>query len=925
MWSLLLALGLAGGLVVSASVAAKADDSVTNLIGSFGECAKTNKSANVLLLIDQSSSLSGDGGSDPDNVRRQAATDFVGQLASYASKNNIDVSVMASGFHGNYTPGSWAKVGSADGEKQELQDVEQVANESSGQETDYWNALEGARKDLAAAPSPCDLVVWFTDGEYLVEGTAYGDTKPYSDKNASSDSAGVIQDGKDSICSALQGPMNGMRANGVYVVAVGLNKDSAHNMDFLKKAALGTDCGAAPQANHAAYVPVTDASELVFALGSLTSTTLTTDAWAKGSAHLDFGLDSYITSASVLADAGASVAGLQFGLQAPGVPDANIAWASPKGGALQVAAADVVATPVGDRAMRFDITRKGAGTGYEGTWMVRLRVPKAQDIPAGTFAQASISVVGDLQLAWVNKTDKAKVGGDLPVQVKVVHKDGKPVATSPPQANVEVSYDAGANGVTRLKQGSLADFVKGTTVALKTKDGKPLAPGDGKLVLTLKVVTTAKPPTKLDPAVSTYPLTIITPVNYPVVSQTPLVLKGEQGAEAEGVAPSTGQIAVTGPGCVWVDTAASIKDIKALPAGVDDVALTTTATNKDSCVKLEAGKQTTLPVAVVPKTQGNGAVAGAVVVNAAPDAADKAPMVVTVPFSAERIKAANGGTKWLTFLLAMLLGLGLPMALLMAVRARSAVMRVSGNDVGDLAYARKQLRISGSEVVDAGTGQPMTLGRDDIRTAPTDAESVTQLAIEDITFTAQKWGNPFAMATVKVRGTQGPVITDEAPTVSLKDGGSQLPLSVQGHWVAQAVDAQTVSVLMLFSNEDTIPARIDALTERLNGSLNANSAALEQLLQTTVGAATPDGFAAPDEDEWSTSSGPAQPDEWSGDEWGTHGAAAGSVGTVAAPPAAPPTGEYSAPPAPGQTHSGSSSGAGQQAPAPPPQSEDDDW
>ena len=154
MWSLLLALGLAGGLVVSASVAAKADDSVTNLIGSFGECAKTNKSANVLLLIDQSSSLSGDGGSDPDNVRRQAATDFVGQPASYASKNNIDVSVMASGFHGNYTPGSWAKVGSADGEKQELQDVEQVANESSGQETDYWNALEGHARIWPPRPAP---------------------------------------------------------------------------------------------------------------------------------------------------------------------------------------------------------------------------------------------------------------------------------------------------------------------------------------------------------------------------------------------------------------------------------------------------------------------------------------------------------------------------------------------------------------------------------------------------------------------------------------------------------------------------------------------------------------------------------------------------------------------------------------------------
>ena len=262
--------------------------------------------------------------------------------------------------------------------------------------------------------------------------------------------------------------------------------------------------------------------------------------WAKGSAHLDFGLDSYITSASVLADAGASVAGLQFGLQAL----ACLMPTSPgpvRRGALQVAAADVVATPVGDRAMRFDITRKGLAPATRAPGWCDCAFRKHRTSPAGTFAQASISVVGDLQLAWVNKTDKAKVGGDLPVQVKVVHKDGKPVATSPPQANVEVSYDAGANGVTRLKQGSLADFVKGTTVALKTKDGKPLAPGDGKLVLTPEGGHDCQALTKLDPAVSTYPLTIITPVNYPVVSQTPLVLKGNKAQRPKVSLPRPGR------------------------------------------------------------------------------------------------------------------------------------------------------------------------------------------------------------------------------------------------------------------------------------------------------------------------------------------------------------------------------------------------
>lgn len=866
---------LAGSWMVAGpvGVAAAEDSPVVSLVNSFATCAANANSADVLLLIDQSSSLAGEQGSDPDNIRQKAALDFVNQLASFSAQTKIPVSVMASGFDGDYRGGSWVSL-TPEGVPGALAAVDSTATQSGGQETDYWNALEGARKDLAAGSSPCDLVVWFTDGEYLVEGLAYGEAKPYSDKNARTDSAGVINDGKVSICSPLQGPMNSMRAAGVYVLGIGLSsqaRGSAPDLTFLQQASEGKDaCGAPTQPGHAAYIQVQDAGALVFALGSVTATTMNKAKEpfnAAGVASVLFGLDPYITSASVLADAGASVPGLQFGLQGPRVPDANIAWAPAAGGKLTAPGATVEAVAISDRAMRFNIVQDPQGKGFAGTWTVKFKAAQPADVPAKTFAQASISVVGDLAPEWSNPVQEAEAGADVPMTIRIVKADGTAVKAALPSALITASWVDPSGSETLLAQAPAAEFAKGRPVALKSADGTPLPPARGQISVKLNVTTVAEPPTALRPEVAPYAVTIKAPVNYPSVDSSPLALQPESGEFAEGTAPSVGQIKVTGPGCVWVDSTATATRVTSLPDGVDAISVNAPATGSDSCLRLEAGQSEALAVQVVPNSQGNGVVTGKFAVLAAPLDGNAEPVEVPVDFTAERAKAPAGSVKWPVLVLGMLLGLGIPAALLMWVRARSARIPVSGESA-DLVYTRKSVRIADGRVVAADSDGPLEVRKGDaIYTVGDDGTGeVQQLDIEELSLRAVPWGNPFAVADVKVTSSVGPVATDHSASLA-NDGSARLPLVLQGHWVALASGPDTVDVVGFFNQYETSSGELlRQISEVWDQSLNSHVAQLEALLVQRVDEASPAlvGAGSTPAGEWADTSfdATAGSDEW---------------------------------------------------------------
>jgi hypothetical protein len=192
----------AAGLVLPGATAhavPSADQQVDQLVARFDQCAASEGNANVVVLLDQSKSL---GDSDPKGQRAVAAAQFAKQLSEYAKAADVQVGVKVAGFAGDYQSSEWIDVtGPADASNVQDQ-IKTVGGKLDGRETDYWNALQGASKDLAAAPSKCRLLLFFTDGEYDVDGS-YGNSKPYSDRVLTDKTGPAVEaDGKASICSA---------------------------------------------------------------------------------------------------------------------------------------------------------------------------------------------------------------------------------------------------------------------------------------------------------------------------------------------------------------------------------------------------------------------------------------------------------------------------------------------------------------------------------------------------------------------------------------------------------------------------------------------------------------------------------------------------------------------------------------------------
>ena len=284
-------LTVALALVVAPTPARADDAAVAAFIDSFVSCTQTEGSAAVLLLVDQSASLRGENGSDPEKVRKPAGAAFVEQLANLAATDGNTVAVQTAGFSNDFVAGQWYDLDTQ--KDQALAAQQAVSDRDDGAGTDYWNALEGARGQLAGHPGKCKMVVWFTDGDYDLDGASAEPAKSYSTSNVTDDFQAVENDGLASICSKDSGPVDSIRYNNWYLAAFGLSKDNAVDTTILQKTVMGTDCGDAPAANHAVFIPVTDAERLPWAFASAFAGSTDEKPYDKGVATIDFGLDSY--------------------------------------------------------------------------------------------------------------------------------------------------------------------------------------------------------------------------------------------------------------------------------------------------------------------------------------------------------------------------------------------------------------------------------------------------------------------------------------------------------------------------------------------------------------------------------------------------------------------------------------------------------
>jgi hypothetical protein len=192
--------------------------------------------------------------------------------------------------------------------------------------------------------------------------------------------------------------------------------------------------------------------------------------------------------------------------------------------------------------------------------------------------------------------------------------------------------------------------------------------------------------TDLTPQVVNLPVDILAPRGTPQLGQ--LVDFGG----ATGAVDASAALHVTGPGCVWL--AGSAPDLEAEPEGVAPVAVSSTANTAETCLRVPEGQAADLPVRLTTAEAGNGSLAGFLPVVVTPlDALDK-QTVVAVPFTADLHRPIKPLNFALSLIAALLLGPGIPLALLALVKWLTA--KIPGNL---LLVQRMRVRVQEGQVL----------------------------------------------------------------------------------------------------------------------------------------------------------------------------------------------------------------------------------
>lgn len=211
---------LTPGLLIAESVLQKSQDLRT--------CIEQQNQLDVLLLVDESSSLSrsnieGEVGNDADDLRVPALGSVVRVLTAAveasksetaaSSRTPLKVSVSLAGFGDGYSERLGFTPLSGSSLDQVLDEIRKQADRDNQRKTEYHRALDGSLKAFQALgeSGSCRLLVWFSDGEHNSDGNTGLSTIEQ-------------QQIQDDIC----GPgkiVDQLRANRVYIVATGLNRN----------------------------------------------------------------------------------------------------------------------------------------------------------------------------------------------------------------------------------------------------------------------------------------------------------------------------------------------------------------------------------------------------------------------------------------------------------------------------------------------------------------------------------------------------------------------------------------------------------------------------------------------------------------------------------------------------------------------------
>ena len=711
----LLAPGASAQALQPQQVRQSAPQPVQNYVG----CLNGQKKGDLLLLIDESSSLgdrlAGRKGSDPDAARVTAANSLLSGLAPQLDHAKIALDVQVAGFATEFdrNPSPWTPLSAAT--LPGLTDtVSGFRTRDTGGDTDYWMALEGARRSLAdhakaagaEGDDRCQAIAWFSDGTLDIEPrhTAqrqreFGTTVPYSPGTDLSTQEGASQAWKDARTSLCRpgGQADGLRQQHIVMFSIGLTSPGTSGQDFDLMRSISTGvpvqggpCGAIIDPPPGTFQLASDLGSLLFAFNEIIGggppvinpICAPTDTSCRGR---EFVLDE-------------SIDGFRIVGQADLVPGLTAELIGPDGAVHKLDVQDPAKKtdpglgPVtgtytwqDNRTVVIDIANPShqAG-GWTGVWALRFVDPKATT--SSGAAKTSLVIWGDVYPAWVDAKKNLPAGAPVPdIGFQLVKADGTVIPAASLKGTFRLSavlVDPAGKPfpvVSNLDRDSIGNAA--------TLDLTSISPGKATLRLTLDVTTAPAPRPGTGGMVDGTPLsTQINPIDLtvdPPQGSPHLPARIDFPHAADGATQLDAIMPVSGPGCVWVGADAA--KAATLPDGVSAVTITADgATGPQGCLSLADGQSGALTLHLNADHPGNGVASGDLTVSYAPR--DHLDQVHTqnVEFSGDLRIALNPFNFWATLIAALLLGAGIPVGLLYLVKWATAKIPAAGGLYAEL-------------------------------------------------------------------------------------------------------------------------------------------------------------------------------------------------------------------------------------------------
>jgi hypothetical protein len=830
-----------------------------------GACMLRRGRGDVLLVIDASGSLQA---TDPKAARVTAARYLSQRFTDVAARNKLALDLAVSVFSATYEPLlPWTRLTGQSVQASVSPTLGELASRNTGFETDYWVALDGARRQLldkaksaGGRDKTCQMIVWVTDGKYELQTRTtgqqrdrYGETKPYAPKVLLTDDARlneVTEAGRDDLCRR-GGLADQVRSSGIRTLAVGLETPRARgDFDFLSAMATGragsTTCGAITSPVPGDFWRASSLDDLLFVFNRMVpspppetpSGVCVRTLCPEG--RVGFVLDASIRSVRALA--GTRLDGVAIHLTAPG--GARPAVLNYQAGDERQPSrrASVGGLPVeyqwlSPRTIVLTMERQ-KGRPWTGEWAITF--VSSRPVAPGTKARTQLEIQGDLVPSWLNGSTADLRSGEVVrgLRFGVVRAgSGQQVPASEILGKVRLSV-----ALVRTDTGKTVPVASEAKTELGAAHDLVLTDvpaGEVTFRLRLEVTTrdaATRPGTRLADQVRDVPAEVLPPLNFPRVSPDTIDF-----GRAEDLALLRAAIPVTGPGCVWLQGAGT--QLVGIPLGLRDVRVgTDTATARSSCLPVARDAQVMLPLSIARTTTGIGTINGTLQIGLAPeDPTAQRTSSVRVPFTAEVTRSPRGVVRWSVFIVGLLIGLLLPVAVAYLAKWYSA--RIPGRPL-----------MAGVIPVTLRDGQVLRDGRQ-LELSHADATLVggltragarrLEVPAAGVTLRAKTGLNPAKPGYVLVE-SPGMLAASGTPPYTDRSGvRARLPLSVHNTWVVltdgAAGDVRVLALISGVANENVL----SRLSADIRSELPERLAELHSAIAGSAPPPAPPGDQAP--------------------------------------------------------------------------------